>query len=182
MMRFPKSKNDDLIVQSVGNELLIFNLKSNQAFSLNETTKTIYQACDGKTSFAELNYKYNYSDDLIFLALDQLKKNDLIEDSYQTRFSAVSRRDVIRKIGFASIIALPVISAITVPTAALAGSNSCAPICVNEGQDYCVGCMGPTTATDYPVNSGCMGALITSYSHNCTGPAFVNPGFAVQRN
>lgn len=121
----PSVKQSDIVIQNIGDELLIYNLKTNQAYSLNETSKNIYQFCNGKTSFDELKQKFNYSDDLIFLALDELKRNDLIEESYQSKFAGVSRREVIRKVGLSTMIALPFISSIVAPSAANAQSIIC---------------------------------------------------------
>ncbi|MGI8468065.1 MAG: hypothetical protein ACR2N3_06390 [Pyrinomonadaceae bacterium] len=47
---------------------------------------------------------------MVWLALDQLKKKNLIENEIATpsAFEGMNRRDVIKKVGFASMIALPV--------------------------------------------------------------------------
>jgi hypothetical protein len=65
--------------------------------------------------------------------LDELKKENLIEDnnSYVSPFSGMNRREVIRRIGFASVVALPVISSLIAPTAAMAQSV-CTPLLTPE--------------------------------------------------
>jgi len=61
------------------------------------------------------------------LALDQLKKENLIEnkDEIVADFNGMSRREVIRKVGLASVVALPLISSLVAPMAVSAQSATC---------------------------------------------------------
>ena len=54
MTKLPKAKLDNVVVQSLNDETLIYNLTTNQAFCLNETAAKVFNACDGKTTFDEL--------------------------------------------------------------------------------------------------------------------------------
>lgn len=128
MNLLPIARQSDIIIQDLDKELLIYNLITNQAFSLNETSKVVFNSCDGKTSFEELKSEYKFSDDLIYLALDELNNKSLLEDSYYSPLTAMTRRQVIRKVGLTSMIALPVISTLVAPTATMAQS-----ICVGIG-------------------------------------------------
>jgi hypothetical protein len=132
MNKLPLARNEDLVVQNLGKEILIYDLKTNKALNLNETSAAVYNGCDGKTSFGEVRDKYGFSDEIIFLALEDLKRENLIADgtSFVSPFSGMSRREVIKKIGLASMIALPIISAVVAPTSASA--QSVAP-CVSPG-------------------------------------------------
>jgi hypothetical protein len=87
---------------------------------LNETSAIVYLAC-GNQSFQDLKSKHNFTDDLIYLALDKLAANDLIEDYRSDHFAGLSRRDVIRKVRLATMAALPV-TAVAIPSAADAAS------------------------------------------------------------
>jgi hypothetical protein len=124
MKKLPLARSTGIVVQELGKEILIYDLNTHKAYNLNETSSTVYQACDGKTTFDELKQKHKFTDDLIFLALDQLKADGLIEDGYFfiSPFIGMSRREAIRKVGFASMIALPLISSLVAPTAAMAQS------------------------------------------------------------
>lgn len=51
MNYLPLARMNDLVVQNLDTEVLIYDLKINKAFNLNETLKIIYEACDGKTTF-----------------------------------------------------------------------------------------------------------------------------------
>jgi hypothetical protein len=130
MNKLPIARNENIVVQISGKEVLIYDLNTNRAYNLNETSSIIYQACDGKTTFTELTAKYGFTDDVIFLAIDELSKEHLIEksDEYNSPFKGLSRRAVLRKAGIASMVALPVIVSLTAPTAAMAQSS-----CVNPG-------------------------------------------------
>lgn len=139
MNKLPIARSRDIVVQKVEKETLIYDLITFKAYNLNETASLVYQACDGKTTFEKLKRKHGFNDEIIFLALEQLKKDKLIEvdDSYISPFAGMSRREVIRKAGIASMIALPVISSLVAPTAASAQSVDCS--CVNPGN-----CLGKT--------------------------------------
>ena len=120
----PKARTTDIVVQDLGKEILLYDLITHKAFNLNETSSVVYQACNGRTSFEELKSKYKFTDDSIYLALDDFRKNNLIEDGdFVSPFAGMSRREAIRKVGLASMTALPVISSLAAPTAAMAQSN-----------------------------------------------------------
>lgn len=133
----PKARSNNIVVQELGKEVLIYDLNTHKVFNLNETSSVVYRSCDGLTSFEGLKSNHKFADEIIFLALDELKKENLIEDMYDSPFKDMSRRDVIRKVGFGSIIALPVISALVAPTAARAQSATCSGVnrfCTSSAQ------------------------------------------------
>lgn len=130
MNKLPKARMENIVVQELDNELLIYNLISNKALCLNETSKLVWQACDGKTSATEISeiigQKLNspINEDLIWLALDILKKENLIEngEQFSNYFAGMSRREVIRKVGLGTMIALPVIASVIAPSSVFAAS------------------------------------------------------------
>lgn len=129
MKILPKAKlenivvTDNIVVRNLKDETLIYNLTTNQAFCLNDTSAKVFNACDGKTSFDDLKEKHQLTDEIIYLALDGLQKENLIEADYVSPFASLSRREVIRKVGLASMIALPVVSTLVAPSAASAASG-----------------------------------------------------------
>lgn len=122
-MRLPQARNTDLIEQETDKELLIYDLRNNRAYNLNETSKNVFQACDGKTFLADFKRRYQYTDDLINLALDELQRNDLIQKDYVSPLAGIARREVIKRIGLATMFALPIITSIVAPTSAHAQSS-----------------------------------------------------------
>jgi hypothetical protein len=125
----PTSRREDIVVQELFGEVLIYDLKADKAFCLNKTSAMVWQHCDG-TKFIGEKTDASVSEELIWLALDQLKKENLLSDETEivSNFKAMSRREAIRKAGLASMIALPVISSLVAPTAAAAQSEICTPI------------------------------------------------------
>ena len=178
MKYLPLARTNDVVIQNLDSEVLIYDLKINKAFHLNKTLKIIYEACDGKTSFAELTAEHNFTDDLIFLGLDELARENLLEQgqTYQSPLAGLSRRDVIRKIGFASIIALPLISSIVAPTAAQGASPL--PLfagCINNSDcasNFCTQgpprCCVPGTAGIRGAGVCCDGTTANCYSQCCS--------------
>lgn len=131
----PLSRKDDLVVQELNGEILIYDLRENKAFCLNETSALVWQACDGTKSVAEIGHKVG-GEDIVWLALDELKKERLIEGESvpPSKFDGMSRREVIKKIGIGSMIALPVVASLVAPPAAHAIS------CVAGGANQPTGC------------------------------------------
>ena len=123
-MKLPLARNKNLVSQNLEKEILIYDLTSHKAYCLNETAAAVYRACDGVTTFSELKTRNDFSIDLIFLTLDQLREKHLVEN-FESPFAGVSRREVIRKVGLTTMIALPVIAGMVAPTAAHAASSSC---------------------------------------------------------
>ena len=125
MKKLPTARQNNLVIQNMDTELLVYDLEINKAFSLNQTSALVYNACNGETTFDELKVKHNFTDDLIYLTLDELKKESLIADNnYQSPFVGMSRRQAARKVGLATLLALPVIMGVVAPTAAASVSDA----------------------------------------------------------
>lgn len=125
MNKLPSARNKNIIVQTLGKEVLIYDLNSHQAYNLNETLSLVYHACDGETTFDQLRSKSKLPDDIVFLALDELQQAKLLEENeqYKSPYTGLTRREIIRRIGFASVIALPIISTLVAPLAVNAQSR-----------------------------------------------------------
>ena len=131
--KYPVSRKDNLVVQEADGEVLIYDLTENKAFCLNETSALIWQLCDGKKSLTEMSIELGKklnspaSEGLVWLGLEQLKKENLIENEVTVPIDLVgmSRREVIRKVGIGSMIAIPIISSLIAPTAAQAQTTAC---------------------------------------------------------
>ncbi|PYS90053.1 MAG: hypothetical protein DMF62_05880 [Acidobacteria bacterium] len=124
--QFPTARNSGLVVQEVPNEILVFDLENNKAHCLNDTAAMVWKSCDGKTSvpeiakYLEIQTGKGVNDDLVWLAIDQLSENHLLEKTASSPFKGQSRRDVIKKIGLASVIAIPVVASLVAPQSVLA--------------------------------------------------------------
>lgn len=126
----PLSRKENLVTQQIGKEVLIYDLSISKAFCLNETSSVIWQLCDGNSSVSEISHKLSEkfnitaSEDLVWLAIDELKKENLLQNAQEleNKFDGISRREVIKKVGLGTLIALPLISAVIAPEAVNAGS------------------------------------------------------------
>jgi hypothetical protein len=133
----PKGRTENITEQDLGGELLIYDLAANRALNLNETSARVFRACDGQTSFEELKDKYQFTDELIFLTLEKLHGENLLEDEIITPFAGLSRREVIKKVGLGTMVALPVVSGMIAPTAIQAASGCATPNNITATNQNC---------------------------------------------
>lgn len=138
----PLARKADIVVQEFGNEILIYDLNINKAFALNATASIVWQNCNGTNSIngiadqLSIKFKTIITDDFVWMTLEQLKKENLIEiETLEfTPFKGLSRREMVRKVGLSSLIALPIISSLIVPTAINAASG-CFPLTNNANEN-----------------------------------------------
>jgi hypothetical protein len=169
---FPNSRTKDLVVQELENEVLIYDLKINQAFCLNETSALVFQLCNGKNSVSDLsdlmsrNFKALVTEDFIHLILSELRKNNLLENDDEPghHFEELSRREIVKRVGLTSIIALPLILSIIAPSAAMAASGC---TLFAPGTIDTTGCF--TSPADCNLNFGpsCCSGMATYISQPC---------------
>ncbi len=133
----PKSRETNLAVQNLENETLVYDLRTNQAYCLNKTSSLVWQYCNGKNSVADIsklmsiNLQTLVSEEFVLLALHELNKNNLLENRQENSgyFNDQNRREMVKRVGTASMIALPVILSIIAPTVANAQS-----VCIGNNQ------------------------------------------------
>lgn len=133
MHHCPKSRQENLVLQELDNEIIIYNLSNNKAFCLNETSALIWQLCNGERNISQISQlaqqktKTEVNEDLVWFAIEQLKKEKLISSEVDTpqQFIGKSRREIIKKIGLGTMIALPVVASLVAPTAIQAAQSAC---------------------------------------------------------
>ena len=168
----PNAKFDNLVVQEFTDEVLIYNLKNNKAYSLNETSTLVWRLCDGTKDAgqiaSEIARKLNQPgpEDLVWLALDNLKKEGLVffAGDESSVFHKFNRREVIKKVGLMTMAVLPLVVSITAPTAASAQSGVLA--CTN-----CITDLGLINGEPTGIcPDECAGLMCTCYGNNsCMG-------------
>ena len=152
----PLARKTGLVIQEVPEEVLVYDLETNKAHCLNKSAALVWQSCDGTRSVSDIaayvgaQSGENVTDDFVWLAIDQLNANDLLEKQIEADFKGMSRRDVIKRIGLSSMIALPVIASLVAPPAALA-SVSCR--CTTAGD--CTTQTGCPSTTNCDTNGFC---------------------------
>lgn len=136
----PKARLENIVVQNSAYETLIYDLTINKAYLLNQTAAFIWNLCDGQHDLAQIqikvseHFKQSATKDLVWLAIDQLNKDNLMTnaDELPNHFRGMERREVIKRIGLATMISLPFITSITAPKAANAASSSA---CIPDSDD-----------------------------------------------
>ena len=129
----PIGLSQNILTQELDKELLLYDLSRDKVFCLNETSSIIWNLCDGENSVEDIRRKVsiklktNIGEEMIWLALDKLKENQLLSNHQEVEinFNNLSRREVIRKAGLSTMIALPLILSIVSPNAAAAASTVC---------------------------------------------------------
>jgi hypothetical protein len=146
MKYLPAAKTVNLVVQELRDETLIYDQATDRMFCLNETSAKVFNHCNGRTSFEELKRKHKFTDDLIYLALDEFKAKDLLTNYESVHFAGMSRREAVKRVGLASLVALPLISTLVAPTSTAAASGA-APTCsdgIMNGSETDTDCGGGT--------------------------------------
>ena len=144
----PKARVKEIVVQRSGKEILIYDLSDNKAFCLNESSSRVFEMCDGNRTVDQiaivLNSKSNtlITKEFVLLALSQMVENGLIEESRGEYLKDASRRNVIRRLGVATLAVLPTISLVTAPRAAAAQS------CLADGTAILIPFPNPSTQPD----------------------------------
>ncbi len=135
MSQNPIARKNGLVLQEMPDELLVYDLDTNKAHCLNQTSAFVWKACDGNNSVSDISNLYgNYAgdsvpEDLIWLAINQLSENNLLENKIASKLNGQTRRELIKKIGLASVIALPLVASLAAPNSVYAGVQSCGTAC-----------------------------------------------------
>jgi hypothetical protein len=135
MKSLPISRQQDLIIEELADEVLVYDLKTDQAHCLNRTSALIWKNCDGKKSEGEIaevleqELKSPISVPVVLLGLEELARYGLLENEanepWELPKATVSRRRLMQNMGLAAALSLPVIMSISAPTAAQAASDPC---------------------------------------------------------
>jgi hypothetical protein len=142
----PCARQEQLLVEEAGDELVVYDQERQQAHRLNRTAALVWRHCDGKRTAAQmaalLRKELNPEADetLVWVTLDRLSGSNLLQAPLQrSREQArASRRQFVRKVGMVGALSLllPVITTIVAPTPAQAQSQG-------TGGCECIPCICP---------------------------------------
>lgn len=177
----PIGLKNNVLVQELEKELLLYDLSRDKVFCLNETSMLIWNLCNGERSIEDIRREVSrqlnseVNEELIWLALDKLKTEQLLSNhqEIEIKFNALSRREVIKKVGLSSMATLPLILTIVSPNAAAAQSQSCSSstacfcedaTCLNLGDPALImsPCLNTNCSNGGGVNCLCVGPFICS--------------------
>jgi len=132
----PLARTSEIVVLEIKDETLVYDLRVTQAHCLNESAALVWRHCDGQTTVNEISqlieahYRNSAPEDFVWLALEQLQERELLDSDAVERVRPTSRREMIKKIGIASVIAAPIIASMVAPSSVYA-AGSC--MCINPG-------------------------------------------------
>lgn len=183
MTKRPLAATKDIVVRHVDQEILLYNLGTDECFCLEGGAGTVWSLCDGTRTVEDLVAASGLSGpegrDILLITLEQLRAKGLMEHSslegVGEEFRGMSRRAMIRKAAIAA--AVPLVSAILAPTPAQAQSG-----CVGTNQP-CTGsqstqcCAGSTclNTESGPTGFTCVGCVtegnpcISGQTQCCSG-------------
>jgi hypothetical protein len=118
----PKARQNGVLVQPAGDELLLYDEQTHRAHCLDARAAQVWSLCDGQRTVPEIARAFGQGAEgeaVVAWTLDALAEADLLETGQSVR-EALSRRRMLRNIGLAAI---PVVLAITAPHARAAVST-----------------------------------------------------------
>ena len=165
----PKSRQNDLVVQELPDEVLIYDLRTNKALCLNQTAAFVWQHADGETTVEQIAYllqrklRTPVDESVVWFALEQLEKDGLLESKVAAplMFAGMNRRDLIKTLGKSAAVALPLVMMITAPMPADAQSVTClssGQLCTTQDPRPC--CPGLSCSGGGGVCEGTSGCVL----------------------
>jgi hypothetical protein len=137
MEKMPQARRTGLIIQEVDGEILIYDQNTNKAHCLNQTAAKVWKYCDGETTLIEAcealscDLDTAVDEKLVWYAVDQFSKDNLLEKGIEQPafiIAGMNRRQMVRTLGLAAVIAVPLVTSIIAPTPAQAAT------CMPPGQ------------------------------------------------
>jgi hypothetical protein len=126
--RNPKARRDGLLIEELPTELLVYDQKTHTAHCLNQSAASVFKAADGTLSISEISratserLQADFSEDLTWMALEELDKNGLLETALPLLPAQQQRRQFIA--AGAAIALAPLVMVMTAPTPAYAQSGA----------------------------------------------------------
>jgi hypothetical protein len=127
--RHSVARQEGLIVEDLGGELLVYDADSCQAHSLDARASAIWRACDGTRSAGAIAEFTGVSEDEVWLTLTRLEALDLLSRP-AAEAPSQTRRTLLRRgltAGAVGALAAPIIKTIVAPAPADAVTAVCTP-------------------------------------------------------
>jgi hypothetical protein len=120
------------VTRELGDELLVYDLERHKAYCLNRVAAQVFRQCDGETTIPDMTLRIGNALGIpvdaqaVRLGLLRLEKAHLLDGPLGlTRLA--SRREMLRALGKTAVVVMPLVTAITVPTAAQAQATGVCP-------------------------------------------------------
>jgi hypothetical protein len=118
------------MTRDLGDELLVYDLERHKAYCLNEVAMQVFRHCDGETTIPDMARRVGTAlglpvdEQAVLLGLLRLQKAHLLDGTVGLPLQS-SRREMLRTLGRAAAVIVPLVTAITVPTSAQAALTGC---------------------------------------------------------
>ena len=160
----PRARTSDLVIKGIGDEVLVYDLTTHRAHSLNRVAAAVWRACDGTRGVDRLraaaaaDAERPVPAEAVQYALQVLGRAGLLEGPVE---EGLTRRQVMAKLGTAAAVALPAVTTIIAPTAAQAVScKALGQPCQTNAECCGEGCNPVTTF-------GCSCSLFKTFGLRC---------------
>lgn len=149
----PLARSNNIVVEEVFDELVIYDLERDRVHSLNPTAAFVWQHCDGKHTVDQIaillqqEFPVSQAVELLWATLDRLEKAHLLQEKLSQsgeNQKVYTRRELLKMVGQGAgmIALLPVVKSINAPGPTQAASLT------GEG---CTGCGGPARHKRYEI-------------------------------
>ncbi len=126
----PRARTERIIIKELQDEVLVYDMDRDKAHCLNLSAAAVWKKCDGFNTPAQIaNFlraesQANINEDFVWLALDQLARDHLLEEplEWPAAIPRLTRREAVRRIGIGAAIAIPLVTSILAPTPAQAAT------------------------------------------------------------
>lgn len=143
----PRARQSALVVQELAEDLLVYDQDRFKAHCLNRTAALVWKHCDGQKSPKEIALALEnevgspVAEEMVWLALGQLEKSRLLAGTVMLpeEQAGISRREVIRRVGIAAALALPMVTSIVAPKAVQAATCGGSGAPCTTGAQCCSG-------------------------------------------
>jgi len=160
-VRHPLARTENLLVEEFGDELLIYDQRSDQAHCLTSAATRVRGACDGSTPVERLGPALRLDEATVARALEELDACGLLDSGPAT---GVTRREATAKLARigAAVVSAPLIYSIAAPAPAMAASAAfCASLacpanaaaCASAG---CILCQGNACVSGQRSGKACV--------------------------
>jgi hypothetical protein len=120
----PVTRRAGLLIRELPDELLVYDQESHRAHCLNRTAAAVFLHADGTRTTAEIARLLGdeaSGEPIVAEALDRLAEAGLVEVGPPE--SALTRRDIVRRVSLGAAVLLPTVASILAPTPAEAAAT-----------------------------------------------------------
>ncbi len=144
----PKIRENDLMITRVGDEIVVYDIRTNEASCLNPLTSAVWEACDGRNDLTRILDQVRRTGfpksniELIWKAVDRLEQVGLLEEQpIPGENETEIRRELFRRLSLGAIGTLPLVSTVLVQPAIAQISGPCTlgfnDLCNSTGMPPC---------------------------------------------